>query len=127
MFPTVDTAGTLLMGPNVITQRQILDKLESMGDTTLIPGCHRVATVESGTTRRSVTLWSDTGEVRFTRNVGTANVDRTIDEHGIFRDTGQVDGLRLAKYDSDALISEIRDVYGANDAEGDVLVVIDVV
>ena len=126
MFPTVDTAGTLLMGPNVITQRQILDKLESMGDTTLIPGCHRVATVESGTTRRSVTLWSDTGEVRFTRNVG-GNVDRTVDEHGIFRDTGQVDGLRLAKYDSDALISEIRDVYGANDAEGDVLVVIDVV
>ena len=54
-------------------------------------------------------------------------MDRTTDEHGVFRDTGQPDGLRLAKYDSDALISEIRDVYGAMDAEGDVLVVIDVV
>ena len=91
-----------------------------MKDATLIPGCHRVATVQDGTTRRSVTLWSDTGEVRFTRNVG-GNVDRTTDEHGVFRDTGQPDGLRLAKYDSDALISEMRDVYVSFDAEGDVL------
>ena len=126
MFPSVDNTGTLLMGSNVITQGLFLDKLQRMKDTTLIPGCHRVATVQDGTTRRSVTLWSDTGEVRFTRNVG-GNVDRTTDEHGVFRDTGQPDGLRLAKYDSDALISEVRDVYGSFDAEGDVLVVIDVV
>jgi hypothetical protein len=127
VFPSVDNAGTLLMGSNVITQGLFLHKLQRMGDTTLVPGCHRVATVESGTTRRSVTLWSDTGEVRFTRNVGTTYVDRTTSEHGVFRDTGQAEGLRLAKYDSDALISEVRDVYGAMDAEGDVLVVIDVV
>ena len=122
MFPSVDNAGTLLMGSNVITQGSFLDTLQRMKDTTLIPGCHRVATVQDGTTRRSVTLWSDTGEVRFTKGV-----DRTTSDHGVFRDTGQPDGLRLAKYDSDALISEIRDVYGSFDAEGDVLVVIDVV
>ena len=126
VFPSVDNAGTLLMGSNVITQGLFLDKLERMGDTTLVPGCHRVATVSDGTTRRSVTLWSDTGEVRFTRDIG-GNVDRMTDEHGVFRDTGQPEGLRLAKYDSDALISEVRDVYGSFDAEGDVLVVIDVV
>ena len=76
------------MGSNVITQGLFLDTLERMGDTTLIPGCHRVATVQDGTTRRSVTLWSDTGEVRFTKGV-----DRTSDEHGVFRDTGQAEGL----------------------------------
>ena len=122
MFPAVDTAGTLLMGSNVVTSGSFLDELARMGDTTLIPGCHRVATVQDGTTRRSVTLWSDAGEVRVTKGK-----DRTTDEHGVFRDTGQPEGLRLAKYDSDALISEVRDVYGSSDAQGDVLVVIDVV
>ena len=70
MFPSVDNTGTLLMGSNVVTSGSFLDKLARMGDTSLIPGCHRVATVQDGPTRRSVTLWSDAGEVRFTKSSG---------------------------------------------------------
>ena len=109
------------MGSNVITQGLFLDKLQRMKDTTLIPGCHRVATVQDGTTRRSVTLWSDTRARSDLQRAVVMWIERQMSTAYLeirARQTGY--GWRSTT--SDALISEVRDVYGSFDAEGDVLV-----
>ena len=74
MFPTVDTEGTLLRTHNTLTGAAFLERLEEFQDTTLVPGCHRVADV-NGTGGRAVTLWSETGEIRLAKDL-VAGVDR---------------------------------------------------
>ena len=155
MYPVVTqenaTSNDFSGRTGILTGSVFLSRLVALEDYTLVPSCMRIIYSRDTATTPSTTVWvrliTDRGGIYVHRELdstnekddsntlvtGTKLVERngtevTVDPEGysFYFPDDRTPGLKISSPAADALLGEVRDVYGPRDAGEDVFVTIDV-